>query len=91
MQKKRDRLEIIYNILRIIHDNRNSIKITPLLRFSNISSQSFSEYYRELLEKQFVREDKDTKERKYVSLTDKGFKFLEKYKYILEFIDEFEL
>jgi predicted transcriptional regulator len=91
MQKKRDRLEIIYNILRIIHDTRNSIKITPLLRFSNISSQSFSEYYRELLEKQFVREDKDTNERKYVSLTDKGFKFLEKYKYILEFIDEFEL
>jgi predicted transcriptional regulator len=91
MQKKRDRLEIIYSILRIIHDNKNSIRITPLLRFSNISSQSFSDYYRELIEKQLIREEPDKKGKKYISLTDKGFNFLEKYKYILEFIEEFEL
>ncbi len=91
MQKKRDRLEIIYTILKIIFNNRNSIRITPLLRFSNISSQSFSEYYHELLEKQFIREEPDNKGNKYISLTDKGFNFLEKYKYILEFIEEFEL
>jgi predicted transcriptional regulator len=91
MQKKRDRLEIIYTIISIIHDHHNSIKITPLLRFSNISSQSFSEYYKELLEKRFIREDNDKDNKKFISLTDKGFKFLEKYKYILEFIDEFEL
>ena len=91
MQKKRDRLEIISVILKIIHDNRNSIKVTPLLRHSNISSQSFSEYYKELLEKGFIREDMDNKGKKFVSLTDKGFTYLEKYKYILAFIDEFEL
>ena len=91
MQKKRDRLEIIYSILKIIHDHKNSIRPTPLLRFSNISSQSFSDYYREFIEKGFVREERDIKNRKYVSLTDKGFKYLEKYSYILEFIDEFEL
>ncbi|MBN2368086.1 winged helix DNA-binding protein, partial [Candidatus Woesearchaeota archaeon] len=72
-------------------DNKNSIRITPLLRFSNISSQSFSEYYSELLEKGFIREERDQKGRKYISLTDKGFKYLEKYSYILEFIEEFEL
>jgi predicted transcriptional regulator len=91
MQKKRDRLEIIYNILKIIHDNKNSIRPTPLLRFSNVSSQSFSEYYTELISKGFIRENSDSKEKKYVSLTDKGFVYLEKYRYILEFIDEFEL
>ena len=91
MQKKRDRLEIIYAILRIIHDNNNSIKITPLLRYSNISSQSFSEYYRELLEKEFIREETDKKGKKYISLTDKGFKYLQKYGYIIDFIEEFEL
>jgi predicted transcriptional regulator len=91
MQKKRDRLEIIYSILKIIHDNRNSIRITPLLRYSNVSSQSFSDYFRELVDKQLIRQEPDSKGRKYVSLTDKGFSFLEKYKYILDFIDEFEL
>jgi predicted transcriptional regulator len=91
MQKKRDRLEIIYNILKIIHDNKNSIRPTPLLRFSNVSSQSFSEYYNELINKGFIRETTDNNDKKYVSLSDKGFIYLEKYKYILEFIDEFEL
>jgi predicted transcriptional regulator len=91
MQKKRDRLEIIYSILKIIHDNKNSIRITPLLRFSNISSQSFSDYYKELIEKQMIREEPDRKGKKYISLTDKGFNFLEKYKLILGFIDEFDL
>jgi predicted transcriptional regulator len=91
MQKKRDRLEIIYSILKIIHDNKNSIRITPLLRFSNISSQSFSDYYKELIEKQLIREEPDKKGKKYISLTDKGFNFLEKYKLILGFIDEFDL
>jgi predicted transcriptional regulator len=91
MQKKRDRLEIIYNVLKIIHDSKNSIRITPLLRFSNISSQSFSDYYKELIDKQLIREEPDKKGKKYISLTDKGFNFLEKYKLILGFIDEFDL
>ena len=89
--RKRDRLGVIYDILRIIRDNQNSIKPTPLLRYSNLSSQSFTEYYKELLSKGLVKEVKDKKGKKFVTLTDKGFKFLEKYKLILGFIDEFEL
>ena len=89
--RKRERLEIIFTILKIIQDRGNSIKPTPLLRYSNVSSQSFSEYYNELLEKGFIRENLDKKGKKYISLTDKGFKYIEKYKVILGFIDEFEL
>ena len=88
---KRNRLEIIYSILHIIQEHDNSIKPTPLLRYTNISSQSFSEYYNELLDKELIREEFDSKKRKYVTLTDKGFKYIEKYKMILGFIDEFEL
>ncbi len=91
MPKKRDRLEIIYTILKIIQDKNNSIRPTPLLRYTNVSSQSFKEYYEELLSKGFIREIKDRKGRKIISLTDKGFKFIEKYSYILGFIEEFEL
>jgi len=52
--KKRNRLEIIKDILKIIQDNHNSIKITPLLRKSNISSKRFYEYIKELQNKGFV-------------------------------------
>ncbi len=91
MVKKRERLEVIYDILRIIRDNHNSIKPTPLLRYSNLSSQSFNDYFKELIEKGFIKIIKDKKDRKFITLTDQGFKYLEKYKKILEFIDDFNL
>ena len=91
MVRKRDRLEVIYDILRIVRDNHNSIKPTPLLRVSNLSSQSFNEYFVELKEKEFVKEIIDKKGKKFITLTDQGFKYLEKYKQILEFIDDFNL
>ena len=89
--RKRNRLEVIYAILKIIRDHNNSIKPTPLLRYSNISSSSFSDYYNELIAKEFVKEITDKKGKKYITLTDKGFKYLEKYSLIIGFIDEFEL
>ncbi|MFO7966076.1 MAG: winged helix-turn-helix domain-containing protein [Archaeoglobaceae archaeon] len=91
MTRKRERLEIIYDILKIIKDHQNSILPTPLLRYSNLSSQSFSEYMDELLEKGFVREVYDDKGKKYISLTDKGFRYLEKYQNIIDFMDEFDI
>ncbi len=89
--KRRDRLEIIYSILKVIQKYNNKIKPTPLLRYSNVSSQSFQGYYKELLEKELISEELDKKDRKYISLTSKGFLYLEKYSVILDFIDEFEL
>lgn len=89
--KKREKLEVIYDILSVIRDHKNSIKPTPLLRYSNLSSKSFNEYYFELLKKDLIIEILDKKNKKYISLSDKGFKYLEKYKIIIGFIDEFEL
>ncbi|MFH0961772.1 MAG: winged helix-turn-helix domain-containing protein [archaeon] len=89
--RKRDRLEIIFGILSLVRENGNSIKPTPLLRKSNVSPKSFSEYYSELVSKGFVKEVADAKGRRFVTLTDRGFRYLEKYRSILQFIDEFEL
>jgi predicted transcriptional regulator len=89
--RKRDRLEVVFDILKTIQDHHNSILPTPLLRKSNLSSQGFSEYYAELLQKGFIKEVVDAHSRKYVTLTDKGFGYLEKYQLIRGFIDEFEL
>jgi predicted transcriptional regulator len=87
---KRGKLEIIYDILKTVQKKNNSVKPTPLLRQSNISTIRFKEYFSELIAKDFVKEINHGGE-KFISLTDKGFKFLEKYKTIINFIDEFEL
>ena len=91
MMKKRDRLGVLYDILNIIKNNKNSIRPTPLLRASNLSSSRFSDYYTDLLKKGLIREIVDKEDNKFISLTDKGFKFLEKYNIILGFIEEFGL
>ena len=88
---KRDRLKIIYDILNLIRNHDNKIKPTPLLRYSNLSSQNFSNYIDELLEKEFVEEFLDKKKRKHLRLTDRGYKYLEKYKTIVTFVNDFNL
>jgi len=88
---KRGKLEIMRDVLKIIQDNRNSIKPTPLLRKSKMSSIRFKEYYNELIERNLIREIINERQDKYVTLTEKGFKFLERYRSIVDFIDEFDL
>jgi len=88
---KRDRLKVIYDILKIIKDNNNSIKPTPLLRYSNLSTKSFNEYMGELVERDFVKPKKDSKDKKVITLTDKGFQYLDKYRMIVGFIEDFGL
>lgn len=87
---KRSKLEIIKDILKIIQANRNAIKVTPLIRKSNLSSARFSEYSGELLSKGLVIERLD-KSGKVISVTEKGFRYLEKYQNIVGFIEEFDL
>ncbi len=91
MAKKRDRLKVIYDILSVVREHNNSIKPTPLLRYSNLSTQGFQEYVAELLDKGFLKEMPDKKGRKFFTLTDKGFKYLEKYSTITGFIEDFGL
>lgn len=81
----------MHDVLKIIREHHNSIKPTPLLRYSNLSSSSFTEYFKELKAKELIKEMVDKKGKKFITLTDKGFKFLEKYRVILGFIDEFDL
>jgi len=85
---KRNKLEIIRDILKIVRDS-HLIKPTPLLRKSNLSSSRFKEYYLDLLDKEFIKEIYG--KNKKITLTEKGYRYLEKYSAIVNFIDEFEL
>ncbi len=87
---KRGRLEIIKDILQIIQNNRGEINITPLLRKTNLSSKQFYKYLEEIKNKNFITE-KTLLQNKKILLTIRGNKFLEKYKTIINFIQEFEL
>jgi predicted transcriptional regulator len=90
MAKKRERLEVIKDILKSIRENRQ-IKPTRLLYASNLSPQMFKEYINELIGKGFIKLDIDEKEKKTFSLTKKGQEFLQEYKVIESFVENFGL
>ena len=90
MAKKRERLEIIRDILESIRDKRE-IKPTRLLYASNLSPQMFKDYVDELLQKGFVKENIDKKQKKTITLTNKGHEFLSEYKVIENFVQGFGL
>lgn len=90
MVKKRERLNVIRDILKTIMENRQ-IKPTRLLYASNLSPQMFKDYINELISKGFINLDIDKKEKKTFSLTKKGNDFLQEYKVIENFIENFGL
>jgi len=87
MVKKRERLEIIKDILSSVK-SKGEIKPTRLLYASNLSPQMFKKYIGVLLERKLI-EEIEIKKRKYFSLTDKGLRFLGEYKIIVNFIETF--
>ncbi len=90
MTKKRERLDIIRDILLSIRESRK-IKPTRLLYASNLSPQMFKDYMDELLTKKFVCFNEDEKGKKTITLTKKGNDFLEEYRVIESFIQNFGL
>lgn len=88
--KKRERLEVIKDILQTIKNTRQ-IKPTRLLYASNLSPQMFKEYINELLTKEFIKLEIDKNDKKTFSLTLKGQNFLMEYRTIETFIENFGL
>ena len=88
MVKKRERLEIINDILTEI-DKKKIIGPTKLLYSTNLSPQMFKEYIEELLTKKFIDEERG--EKRKIFLTNKGKKFLSEYIIIENTIKNFGL
>lgn len=87
--KKRNRLEIIRDILEVIRNKSGKIKPTHILYKSNLSYAMMEEYLQELKEKQFILE-KNTPRKTYL-ITEKGLKYLEQYRLIADFTQSFGL
>ncbi|MFH1209671.1 MAG: winged helix-turn-helix domain-containing protein [archaeon] len=90
MNKKRDRIQVIHDILESIKLKNGKIKPTHIMYKSNLSHKMMDIYLKELISKNFIVE-LQTKQGRTYSLTDKGFNFLSKYNVILEFMDSFGL
>jgi predicted transcriptional regulator len=90
MNKRRDRLQVIHDILKTIKDKDGRVKPTHILYKSNLSHQMMDEYLNELIEKGFVVEQKEANSKTY-SLTQKGQEYLNQYKLIVNFVGSFGL
>ena len=90
MDKKRDRLEIIRDILNVIRQRNGKIKPTHILYKSNLSHQMMGDYLSELKEKGFIQEHKRDQGKTF-TITDRGSAYLDQYKLIEDFSTSFGL
>lgn len=91
MAKRRDRLEIIHDILLVVRDYRGVVRPTHIIYKSNLSHPMLQEYLVELITKGFMVESTDKKGKKTYKLTDKGLNYLKDYAVIRGFVDSYGL
>jgi len=90
MAKKRNKLEVIYDILKVIKNKNGKIKPTHIMYKSNLSHQMMEEYLNELKEKKFIKQTTN-KNKKTYTVTQRGQEYIDKFKFIIEFTDSFGL
>ena len=91
MNRKRDRLEVIHDILMAVREKKGAIKPTHILFKSNLSYHMLTEYLTELMSKEFIKEKVDKKGKKTYMLTDRGFNYLKDFTVIKSFVDSYGL
>ncbi|MGV8169640.1 MAG: winged helix-turn-helix domain-containing protein [Candidatus Nanoarchaeia archaeon] len=90
MAKKRERLDIIEDILLSIQSKNGEIKPTHLMYKSNLSHTQMKSYLEELIEKSLVQKI-SKKNYEYIIITDRGLEFLTKLKEMKAFDESFGL
>ncbi len=91
MNRKRDRLEIIRDILRAIREKDGKAKPTHVMYRANLSHKMLVQYTKELLKKGMITEVEDSKGKKSFKIKDKGFEYLKDYSMIRGFVDSYGL
>jgi predicted transcriptional regulator len=90
MQRKRSRLDIVYDMLLTMSNKGGRIKPTHLMYKANLSHTQMKLYLDELIAKSLVEEE-EKDERKILVLTQKGFAFIQKFNQMKEFEKTFGL
>jgi predicted transcriptional regulator len=90
MQRKRSRLDIVYDMLLTMSNKGGRIKPTHLMYKANLSHTQMKLYLDELIAKSLVEEE-EKDERKILVLTQKGYAFIQKFNQMKEFEKTFGL
>ncbi len=90
MRRKRDRLKIMYDILKVISEKSGRIKPTHILYKSNLSPVMLEEYLKELISKRLVAESASDKGKTY-AITGLGKEYIDKYSVVVDFMESFGL
>ncbi len=88
MKGKRETLELIHDILLVVQ--KGKVKRTHVMYKANLSPKMLDSYLKDLIERELVMEYISEKNKTY-SLAEKGFKYLQEYKVIVDFVDSFGL
>jgi predicted transcriptional regulator len=90
MASKRDKIEIIYDILNSIYRNGNKIRISHLLQKANLSHTKLKKYLEELEGNEIIINEIE-KGVKYFSLTEKGINYYYKLRNMKQFMNTFNI
>jgi len=90
MAKRRNRFEIILDILNLIQRKGGKVKPTHILYGGNLSYNRLKGYIEELEKKDMIKEI-EFKGKKFYELTEKGISFINETKRIKEITDAFGL
>jgi len=90
MERKRNRIEIIYDILRVIQNKGGKIKKTHLMYKANLSHNQMKLYLNDLYKKGLI-ENISSSSKYLIQITKKGRDFSEKYVQVREFERTFGL
>jgi len=90
MEKKRNKLQIIRDILSVIKERNRKIKPTHILYKSNLSYMMMEQYLGELIAAGMIKEIKKEKAKTY-EITEKGINYLSQYSLVQNFASSFGL
>jgi len=90
MERKRSRIEIMHDMLRITQQRGGKIKRTHLMYKANLSHKQMKSYLKELV-KGGLLEDKTSEKENFIQITKKGQNFSIQYNQIKEFEKTFGL
>ena len=90
MERKRNRVEIVHDMLKIIQERGGRIKKTHLMYKANLSHKQMTTYLVDLIKNGLIQ-DKKAEDRNLILITEKGRDFFVKYAQVREFEKAFGL
>lgn len=90
MERKRNRTEIMHDMLKLIQEKRGNIKKTHLMYKANLSHNQMKGYLNDLTKNGLI-ENKPSDKKVSLNITDKGRDFFLKYLQVREFEKTFGL